>query len=280
MTEPRQPLFASEPSADGPSGARALRILHQFDHPFAGAAVARPGKRAQAGKQAGGDRSTGGCGNADRECRRIQLMIGHEDEDPPDHVGAFGVEAPASRQAFMNRPLAADGTERGGQGSDDPRRIAAEVLGAAAETMGRLRDQAGERHEWIISDVEVARCEGNLLLLLPEQLRDVLERRTTGQPHGIMTAIDELAVADGGYRGRDRRLTPCDGTCGDGTVAPPAGAALDQRRNIIGAIEAAARVVGIRPGANTAAADIGVERLRPNSERSRAPMSCSSIRAC
>ena len=123
--------------------------------------MARPGKRAQAGKQAGGDRSSGRRGDADRECRCIQLMIGHEDEYPPDHVGAFGVEAPASRQAFMNRPLAADGTERNGQGSDDPRGVAAEVLGAAAETVGRLRDQAASATNGSSPTVDGRLPEGN-----------------------------------------------------------------------------------------------------------------------
>ena len=86
-----------------------------------------------------------------------------------------------------------------------------------------------------------------------------------GQFGGVPAAIIEPAVDHGGDGRGQHRLAP-----GDGVLAPPVGGLAATRLaglqagDVVGPIEALARILAVRPRLDPPAADIGVEGLRPH----------------
>ena len=101
---------------------------------------------------------------------------------------------------------------------------------------------------------------------LPEQTGNLLKRRALGQRDSVETAIPKASARHRRNRGSKDGIAPADRLCGHRLRRSPTGPPFGQTRNVGAVIETAARVARIGLGANSAAADIGIERLRANAE--------------
>ncbi|ESY70604.1 hypothetical protein X742_02280 [Mesorhizobium sp. LNHC232B00] len=171
----------------------------------------------------------------------------------------------------MHRVGSRRGADGAGQHADRARGIGAERGGAASKRGPPLAGKRGKVREGrcpakLAGGIRRLRFETHRFWPGPKQGGGFLQRGMFAERNGVPAPIDEPAVPNGRDRRCDRRLAPGDGAFGDGRGAASARPSRRQRRHIVGAVLAAARIGTVGPHADAPAADIGVERLRPHLE--------------
>jgi hypothetical protein len=215
-----------------------------------------------------------------REGRGVQLMVGQQHQHHADQLRALLIAAPGLGQAGVNRSL----QRPSGQGLAG-HRLPGERVGEGVEQSGRLRRQrqtgpsprgrvarrpAGQQGEdagagcWSLwNDARGAVLERHPVAAA-QQSRHLFQRLGLRQLGGVPAPIVQPPVHHGGDGRGQHRLAPGDGVLRHQLRLAIARLAGLQTGDVVGQIEALARIVAIGPGLDPSPADIGVERLRPH----------------
>ena len=254
--------------------AQPLDLAEQGLHAARGIAMQRAGQRGQPGQEAGRQRGPGRRRDAGGEGRARQLVVDQQHQRRAQQLGDRVGLVPAAREAAVQRLVARRGTEGLGQRADQALALHVQHPGQPAARGMPDRRQAGQRREGRAAPGRRGAArpgrpgagEVDRLPRVPQQSRRVLQAGRARQRHDIPAAIVGPALEEGAQRRRDAGLGAEQRVGGDGLVLAAGLLAPRQAGDVLGAVEAAARVRRVGHDLQLAPADIGIDRLRPHSQ--------------
>ena len=212
----------------------------------------RAEQRRQPGQRRRGERRAGRCGNARREGRRVEFVIGHQDERGADRLAGLRARNPSRGQNLRRWRRPPPGRRRALRpacaAALPPRQPAKPSPGLAS---GRSRARRVASIDKRGLDRRQIRPEGQHLRRLrklrhvPQQSGGLLQRGVRRQSHGVAPAIEQPPAGNGGDRRRQHGLAPSDRALGDFGGAAAARPPREQAFGVGQRIEAAARIGGV-----------------------------------
>ena len=215
VAETRQRSPRCKPSLHAGSRAVSPRVVEQRTDPQAGAAMHRTKQRRQAGQRRGGKRCAGRCRDARREGRRVEFVIGRQDEGDADRLAGVLAAVPGAGKAFGDRDaIGKVGAKCGRQRAQQHRclnhqRRSRPALGrVASRGQPGPASKAPPRPAAGPSLKAGSSKAGGKFRHVPQQRGGFLQRGAGRKCHGVAATIEQPSSGNSRDRGRQYRLRP------------------------------------------------------------------------